>query len=44
MWKKDEFYMKLQGALDARKTHDMLIVTGDMNPKVEVKNWDYTID
>ena len=31
---KDEFYRRLQDVLNAKKEHDMLIVTGDMNVKV----------
>ena len=31
---KDDFYMRLQDVLDSRHTHDMLIITGDMNAKV----------
>ena len=38
---KEEFYMRLQGVLDKRNKHDLLIVTGDMNAKVGEENWDH---
>ena len=38
---KDEFYMRLQDVLDGCKTHDMLIITGDMNAKVGDNNEHY---
>ena len=38
---KDEFYTPLQGVLDSRNQHDMLIITGDMNAKVGDQNWDF---
>ena len=38
---KNEFYTRLQDVLDKCNTHDMLIVTGDMNVKVGEDNRDY---
>ena len=38
---KNEFYTRLQDILDKRNTHDMLIITGDMNAKVGADNRDY---
>jgi len=35
---KDEFYTRLQDVLSSCRTHDMLIVTGDMNAKVGNNN------
>ena len=36
---KDEFYRRLQDALNVKKEHDMLIVTCDMNAKIGEENW-----
>ena len=36
---KDEFYGRLQDVLDFVNEHNMLIVMGDMNAKVENDNW-----
>ena len=36
---KDEFYPRLQGGVT--NSRDMIIVTGDMNAKVEYENRDY---
>ena len=36
---KDEFYPRLQDGV--RNSHDMIIVTRDMNAKVEYENRDY---
>ena len=38
---KNKFYRRLQGVLDTRNKHDMLIVTGDMNAKVGDDNEGY---
>ena len=38
---KDNFYLRLQDVLDKRNTHDMLIITGDMNAKVGDQNDNY---
>ena len=38
---KNEFYTRLQDILDKRNTHDMQIITGDMNAKVGADNRDY---
>ena len=35
---KGEFYMRLQDVLNGCKTHDMLVITGDMNAKVGENN------
>ncbi|XP_068707377.1 uncharacterized protein [Montipora foliosa] len=37
----DEFYTRLQDVIDGVNTHDMIIVTGDMNTKVGYENRDY---
>ena len=38
---KDKFYTRLQDVLSSCKTHDMLVVTGDMNAKVGDNNQNY---
>ena len=38
---KDELYLKIQGVLDNRNMHDMLLVIGDMNAKVGDYNRNY---
>ena len=38
---KDEFYLRLQDAVDNINKHDMLIITGDMNAKVGDQNEDF---
>ena len=38
---KEEFYMRLQDVLNGCKTHDMLVITGDMNAKVGENNEHY---
>ena len=38
---KDEFYLRLQDAVDNSNKHDMLIITGDMNAKVGDQNEDF---
>lgn len=38
---KKLFYRRLQDILDSRNTHDMLIITGDMNAKVGDENEGY---
>ena len=38
---KDEFYTRLQDVLNGCNTHDMLIVTGDMNARVGNDNHNY---
>ena len=38
---KYEFYTKLQDVIDGVSTHDMIMVTGDMNAKVGYENRDY---
>ena len=39
--KKNDFYTRLQDVIDGVNTHDMIIVTGDMNAKVGYENRDY---